>query len=303
MQGDRYVRCVVLARSVDRAASLALWPRSPFVPAPALDLVPENGAYVVAPDHGLWGWSPATIACGLARTFLVAWNLVPGDNAWQMADLRVREEGPHTLIQNVTLYFHISQDRPALPVPIPGTSLLRTETGVGPNPLLTDAPQSEPEDLRAAEIPPGAGKPIYRSSPLTSGTTMLAYTRDTARKRGVDPTLAMAVIATESSFEPYPPDSSAGAMGPMGITPDTARTIGLTNPRDPAANIAAGITLLSIYLKRYAGDVNKTLIAYHSGPGRVSSPSHADDVYIRRVAHYQAVFRRTERDTLINESP
>jgi len=266
-------------------------------------MVPDSGAYVLAPEHGLWNFTAASISGGLLRTFLVAWDLIPGDRALDYANLRVRELGPHSLLQNVQLYFHIASELPNAPIPVMGSSLLRETTSVGPNPLLAEPKPPEPVDLRSAAIPTGAGKPIYRNSPVTVGTSMLEYVRRAAHQRGLDPTLAMGVISTESRFEPYPPDSRAGAMGPMQIMPDTARTIGLANPRDPAANINAGLNLLAIYIRRYAGDIQKALIAYHSGPGKVDKPSNADREYIAEVSRFQAMFRLTERDALINESP
>lgn len=100
----------------------------------------------------------------------------------------------------------------------------------------------------------------------------------TALKFEVDPHLALAVIRSESGFEPDRV-SKKGAVGLMQIMPDTAEWIVKEagfRPKDsqylydPAMNIEIGIWYLNFLLTRYDGDVVKVIAAYNAGPGKVN---------------------------------
>lgn len=80
--------------------------------------------------------------------------------------------------------------------------------------------------------------------------------------------------------------SSAGAVGPMQVMPDTApeaaRLAGLpwdenAYRSDPAYNELLGIAYLSELLRKYDGDVNRALAAYNAGPGRVDDALSMDE--------------------------
>lgn len=89
-----------------------------------------------------------------------------------------------------------------------------------------------------------------------------------AKKQGVDATLLKSVMRQESAFKPCAV-STAGAMGLMQIMPETAGTLGLDDPFDPAKNTEAGAHFLKMMLDRYQGDVPMALGAYNAGPARV----------------------------------
>jgi soluble lytic murein transglycosylase-like protein len=89
-----------------------------------------------------------------------------------------------------------------------------------------------------------------------------------SKKWGVDSGLLRSVMRQESGFKACAL-STAGAMGLMQIMPDTADSLGLDDPYDPAKNVAAGAKYLKMMLDRYQGNTSMALAAYNAGPGRV----------------------------------
>lgn len=110
------------------------------------------------------------------------------------------------------------------------------------------------------------------------------HIRDQQVLYGIPPSLARAVIRSESDFDPHV-ISSAGAMGLMQLMPGTARDMGVTDPFDPRQNIMGGCRYLQILARKFcrtpapagqgvvfhcsAEENIKVIAGYHAGPGAV----------------------------------
>jgi soluble lytic murein transglycosylase-like protein len=122
------------------------------------------------------------------------------------------------------------------------------------------------------------------------------YTRLIARaahESNLDPQLVHAVIQVESSYVASA-RSPVGAEGLMQLMPQTAKSLGVAQRINPAANIAGGTRYLATLLKRFDGDVRLAVAAYNAGEGAVrryaAVPPYAETrAYVEKVmANYRA---------------
>ena len=141
--------------------------------------------------------------------------------------------------------------------------------------------------------------------------------RTQAAEKRLDPALIAGVIYAETKFDPR--TSSAGALGPMQLLPETAQflarksgatTFKMSDLAIPEVNIAYGSYLLRYLLDKYHGNTELALAAYNAGPGNVDkwvAAARADgrtlaigDIpfpetrdYVQRVMQAQQDYRRT----------
>lgn len=112
------------------------------------------------------------------------------------------------------------------------------------------------------------------------------YVNKLAPTMGLDPSLVLAVMKQESSFNPSAV-SPKGAIGLMQLMPGTAKELGV-NPYDPYQNLLGGMKYLAQQSKRFGGDTRKILAAYNGGPGAVAiyqtDPRYAETRnYVKKI--------------------
>lgn len=124
--------------------------------------------------------------------------------------------------------------------------------------------------------PTGMAAPVMtrHSAPKVTGLKVTATEIDSIINEaadiwGVDRKLARALIRQESGGQQYVV-SKAGAIGLGQLMPETAKSLGVTDPTDAAQNIWGAMKYMNSMLKQFGGDVPLALAAYNAGPGAVA---------------------------------
>ena len=101
--------------------------------------------------------------------------------------------------------------------------------------------------------------------------TLLKQVHHEASKAGLKPELVMALIHVESRFNRFA-ISSVGAQGMMQVMTFWKAELGREqdNLTDNATNLRYGCTILSYYLKKEKGDLNRALARYNGSLGRTT---------------------------------
>jgi soluble lytic murein transglycosylase-like protein len=124
--------------------------------------------------------------------------------------------------------------------------------------------------------------------------------RGAAKRYGVDSLLLASIIEAESSFRPDAV-STKGALGLMQLMPlhfvATGPSLDPVDPLDPTVNLNFGARYLRDLRKRYDGDLELALAAYHAGPGTIDRfgglpPYRETRVYVSRVLKLYSAHQR-----------
>ena len=139
---------------------------------------------------------------------------------------------------------------------------------------IADASRESPS-VRLTRAERGVVQHIARKYRVNASSVeqYMGYARQSGKTYNVDPYLIMAVMATESSFNPRA-QSRVGAQGLMQVHTrmhkKRFKPYGSTDTVwEPKVNIQVGSSILSDYLKRYGGSERRALKAY-VGAARMS---------------------------------
>lgn len=151
--------------------------------------------------------------------------------------------------------------------------------------------------LQAAETAGGSTAQAVSATSTSpvSGTPYASEINAAATKYGIDPALLAGLVKQESGFNPNA-TSGAGAKGLTQLMPATARSLGVTDPTDPAQALDGGAKYLKQQLDRFHGDERLALAAYNAGPGAVQRfggvPPYAETkAYVEKVLANRDAFR------------
>jgi len=104
--------------------------------------------------------------------------------------------------------------------------------------------------------------------------SLLRLVHGEASKAGLKPELVLALIHAESHFDRFA-ISTVGAQGMMQVMPFWKAELGRPqdNLTDNATNLRYGCTILSYYLKKENGDINRALARYNGSLGKNRYPA------------------------------
>ncbi len=210
--------------------------------------------------------------------------------AWLYADgngVEKSRAAAHTLFMRASRFGHgqaaelgqrFAGEPEVLPVCLRGTVVERG---------TVERPASR-EEL-AAFVPKSSASSPLRNAPALVGdrvryAQMVLYE---ARRLRIDQRLVLAVMATESGFDPNA-RSPKNAFGLMQLIPETADRFNVRDINDPADNIRGGMAYLRWLLAYFRGDVALALAAYNAGEGAVDKhggvPPYPETLaYVQRI--------------------
>jgi LysM repeat protein len=138
-------------------------------------------------------------------------------------------------------------------------------------------------------------KALLNASPVPSREQMKTIVADTARRMGVEPSLALAFAFQESSFD-HRSVSPANAIGTMQVIPSSGewasdlvgRPLNLLDPYD---NATAGVAIIR-QLIRTSPDLDSAIAGYYQGQYSVSKYGMYEDTvhYVESIKAHQQNF-------------
>ena len=149
------------------------------------------------------------------------------------------------------------------------------------DPLAAAATPAKPPLARQAAALPALAAPANAPEPIVRFVNLVAPEYHLA------PQLVLAVMATESNFNPWAV-SPRNAQGLMQLIPDTAARFKVRHITDPVQNIRGGMAYLRWLLAYFEGDLTLALAAYNAGEKAVEHyrgvPPYAETrLYVRRI--------------------
>ena len=158
---------------------------------------------------------------------------------------------------------------------------------------IADASRESPS-FRLTRAERGVVQHIARKYRVNASSVeqYMGYARQSGKTYNVDPYLIVAVMATESSFNPRA-QSRVGAQGLMQVHTKMHKKrfkpYGSTDTVwEPKVNIQVGSSILSDYLKRYGGSERRALKAY-VGAARMSHDGGYGNKVLRRRDEFVSV--------------
>lgn len=132
-----------------------------------------------------------------------------------------------------------------------------------------------------------------------------SYIKEAASKFNLPEYLIRAVMAVESSYNPYAV-SSKGAEGLMQLMPSTAKDMEVKDSFDPKENIIGGARYLRFLANMFNGDLVLILAAYNAGHAAVKKygnkiPPYQETIdYVKKVSRlylqYKEEYKRRQQE-------
>ena len=160
----------------------------------------------------------------------------------------------------------------------------------GAPPACLQQPESDPPPLALSaatlKASRSASLPVP-PLPANAPELIVKFVTLVAPEYHLAPHLVLAVMATESNFNPWAL-SPRNAQGLMQLIPGTAARFHVRSPADPAQNIRGGMAYLRWLLAYFEGDLSLVLAAYNAGERAVDRyrgvPPYAETrQYVRRI--------------------
>lgn len=145
-----------------------------------------------------------------------------------------------------------------------------------------DSAQAAAPSVPSAPIPaPPLPIPSNAPAPIVNFVNLIAP------EYKLEPQLVLAIMATESNFDPLAL-SPRNAQGLMQLIPGTATRFGVRDALDPAQNIRGGMAYLRWLMAFFEGDIVLVAAAYNAGERAVERylgvPPYAETRnYVRRI--------------------